>query len=487
MKKFITVIISLIMVLMCLTACQNSNNGNTSNTTDLKSGSWTGTIGDKEVTLTGAYLIDGEEVTLTEGEYESTTGDENVFLVVNGGKLTIKNSKITKTGESDNDSKSPSESTTQKNDQNNESAGSNENSNEQPPEPPKDENGNPMKPENNNEQDDSNGQPPELPSNSNGDTNKPDGEPPEKSSDNNPSSNNMQAPPQGGENSNEDAYNFYGKNSAIVCVGEGSSIIIEDCEITTDAEGSNAVFSTAGATIDVNNITINTSKNSSRGLYSTYGGSVTAKNVNIATKGSHCANLATDRGGGSVAVSGENNTFKTEGEGSPIVYSTGDISVENGTGTSAISETVVIEGLNKINLENCDFTSDSEKYAIMLYQSTSGDATDEDSSNGSEGCSSLIMKNSKITYNGKGEIFHITNTITDVNMDNVEFNDCDTFISAGADRWGQENKNGGTLTMSVNNMKISGKVIADDISKITLNIGKKAINNTETEGSVEVN
>ncbi len=48
-------------------------------------------FGDKTVTIDAAYLIDGVDVTITSGTYASESGssDEVVFLVVNGGSLTV--------------------------------------------------------------------------------------------------------------------------------------------------------------------------------------------------------------------------------------------------------------------------------------------------------------------------------------------------------------------------------------------------------------
>jgi len=53
--------------------------------------------------LSGAYLVDGIAATIDGGTWASTTADQNVFLVVNGGSLTLKNATITKSGDSTNE------------------------------------------------------------------------------------------------------------------------------------------------------------------------------------------------------------------------------------------------------------------------------------------------------------------------------------------------------------------------------------------------
>ncbi len=159
-----------------------------SNSTPLSSGTYTVKIGNKTVTLSGAYVVDGTSAVITGGSYSSSESDQNVFLVINGGSLTLKNAEITKTGNaSQNDSKRSSDVS--------------------------------------------------------------------------------------------DEYNFYGINSVILVVGDGSTANIEDCTITSDCSGANAIFSLKGANIDVNNVSISTTGNSSRGVYATYGGTIMADHL----------------------------------------------------------------------------------------------------------------------------------------------------------------------------------------------------------------
>ena len=361
--------------------------------TELSSGTWTGTIGDKTVTLNGAYIVDGIDAVIEGGTWTSESADETVFLVVNGGSLTIKDALVTKTGGGESGS----------------------------------------------------------------------------------------ADQAGG---GSDAYNFYGLNSAIVCVGEDSTVSIENCQVDTDAEGANAVFSTAEASIEIDGITINTEQNSSRGLYSTYGGSITATDVHIVTQGAHCAPLATDRGGGTVTVTGSGNTLEAHGDGSPCIYSTGDISVEGATGSSEQSQTLVIEGKNKVTLKNCDLTSHSENDGVMLYQSMSGDAADKDASSQ---VSTLTMEDTTLHYDGEGMLFYITNTSTEVDVTNCTFDITgDTLISAATGRWGNEGSNGGTLAMTCHGQTLSGNVTADSISSVTLDLSDDSALDGDTEGSVTI-
>ena len=154
---------------------------------------------------------------------------------------------------------------------------------------------------------------------------------------------------------------------------------------------------------NINNVKITTHSDKSRGLDATYNGVINAENVIINTDGQSCAALATDRGEGQVHVkNSEINTgvSKTSGRGSPLIYSTGNITAENTHGTSYVSQIACIEGKNSIKLENCDLTGfaegnrqDGNTYVdlggIFIYQSMSGDAD--------VGTSTFTAKNSKLS------------------------------------------------------------------------------------------
>ena len=280
-----------------------------------------------------------------------------------------------------------------------------------------------------------------------------------------------------------DDYNFYGLNSAIVCVGEDSTVNIEHCTVDTDAEGANAVFATDSGSIAVSNLEINTLQNSSRGLYATYGGTITADTVSIITQGAHCAPLATDRGGGTVTVTGTDNYLEAHGDGSPCIYSTGSISVEGATGSSEQSQALVIEGKNQVSLKNCSFTSTGND-GIMLYQSMSGDAADKDAA---ASVSSLTMEDTTIDYQGDGPLLYVTNTTTEVSISGCTFKNAGSqFVSAATGRWGSDGSNGGSLTLTIDGQSVDGEIAADSISSVLVKLANGGTFDGTTSGDVTV-
>ena len=68
-----------------------------------------------------------------------------------------------------------------------------------------------------------------------------------------------------------------------------------------------------------------------------------------------CAIVATDRGGGSISLA--DATLSTAGSGSPLLYFTGDIQVNNVSGTSSGSQIAGMEGLNTILIKDSTLES----------------------------------------------------------------------------------------------------------------------------------
>ncbi|MBQ2654135.1 MAG: hypothetical protein IJF83_14250 [Methanobrevibacter sp.] len=250
----------------------------------------------------------------------------------------------------------------------------------------------------------------------------------------------------------------------------------------------------SGTTVaNIKNVKITTHSDKSRGLDATYNGIINAENVVINTDGQSCAALATDRGDGQVHVTNsEINTgvSKTSGRGSPLIYSTGNITAENTKGTAYVSQIACIEGKNSIELVNCDLTGyaegnrqDGSTYVdlggVFIYQSMSGDAD--------VGTSLFTAKNSKLTIPSDSPVyseapmFHVTNTACIINLENTELSfGSGVFIEVSSqNQWGTTGSNGGAAELNTNNEKIEGNVIVDEISSLVWNM-----TNTEFNGAI---
>lgn len=183
----------------------------------------------------------------------------------------------------------------------------------------------------------------------------------------------------------------------------------------------------------------------------------------------HCAAIATDRGGGTVNVTG--GTIATAGTDSPGIYSTGKITVTGAAIKATGAEAAAIEGKNSITLTNTTI-SGAKKNGVMLYQSYSGDAE--------VGTSVFKMTGGSLT-SAAGALFYVTNTQAVVELNGAKINNSTgVLIKAASDKWGTSGSNGGTLTFTASNETLTGSIIADKISSVTATLQK----GTTYEGAV---
>ena len=298
-----------------------------------------------------------------------------------------------------------------------------------------------------------------------------------------------------GDSDGGDSSNFYGNNSAILAKN-GVNLTIKNATITTEADGANGVFSYGGSattsnsssdgtTITISDSTITTTGDNAGGIMTTGGGTTNASNLTINTSGTSSAAIRSDRGGGTVKVNG--GTYTTTGNGSPSIYSTADITVNDATLVAKASEGIVIEGANTVTINNCDLTDSNTKLNgqsttyknIFLYQSMSGDA--------SNGNATFTAKNSKIITNN-GDTFYITNTTATINLINntiVNNDSTGNFLRAQKDSWGNTGFNGGNVTLIMTQQNAGGNIVIDSISTLDMTMNENSYYEGTINGSNE--
>ena len=275
-----------------------------------------------------------------------------------------------------------------------------------------------------------------------------------------------------GDTSSSDASSFYGLNGAILA-NNGSTVTVSGGSIITTGSGANGVIPTgSGTSVTLSDLSIKASGDGGHGVMATLGGQLILKNVDIDTTGSHGAPLATDRGSGTVTVTG--GTIRSSGPDSPGIYSTGNISVTDAIIRSTGTEAAVIEGFNNIILKNTTLSGGVEKTgAVMIYQSFSGDAE--------TGTGVFTMTGGSLTGT-EGPMFFITNTDAIITLKDVALSgSSDILVNAsGTTRWGTSGKNGGIVNLTADGEKMKGSLITDNISTISA----KLLNNSELTGSI---
>ena len=291
-----------------------------------------------------------------------------------------------------------------------------------------------------------------------------------------------------GNTSSTENGDFYGMNAGLLAT-DSADVTIKNATVNTSAQNGNGIFAYgSGTKVSVSDSTIKTTADNSGGIMTTGGASLAASNLTVETDGNSAAAIRSDRGGGTVSVTG--GSFTSNGTNSPAVYSTADISVEDATLTANGSEALVIEGNNSLKLTDCTVSgnmsdtdgasSDENVHNVMIYQSMSGDADD--------GMSTFTMDGGTLTGNN-GDMFYVTNTGTTISLSKVTVDQQDeegAFLrvsgNSASKGWGTAGQNGGQVTMDLDDMALTGDIVVDSISTLDLTLS----NNTTYEGSINI-
>ena len=267
---------------------------------------------------------------------------------------------------------------------------------------------------------------------------------------------------QGGDNSS-----FYGVGAAVLAT-DGTAYV-KGSTVTTDSKGGAGLFAYGDGTVYAADTDITTQQDTSGGIHAAGGGKLYAWDLNVETNGESSAAIRSDRGGGTMVVDG--GTYTSNGVGSPAVYCTADIAVNNAELTANGSEAVCIEGLNSLRLYNSNLTgnmSDDEQndttWTVILYQSMSGDSE--------VGNSTFQMDGGTITSKNGG-LFYTTNTECTITLKDVDitYNDDNEFFlqctgNNNQRGWGQSGANGSDCNFTADSQNMKGNVLWDSISDL---------------------
>jgi hypothetical protein len=254
-----------------------------------------------------------------------------------------------------------------------------------------------------------------------------------------------------GDTSSMDNSSFIGQNAAVLSE-TGSTIDLLNCTINTTGTGANGLFAYgAGSVATLTGGKIVTTQGGAHGVDATGGGSVTISDVDIETSGNQAAAaISTDRGGGTVNVTG--GVITTAGGMSPTVYSTGNITVTGASLTATGCEGTTMDGNNSITLNNCTLVA--AKQGCKFMNTVPSGMT--------PGSGSIVVNGGSITAQG-GDLFYVlgTNTLT-VNI-TVE-NGATLAASTG---YLADSTLGAVVSFTAIGEALVGNLIADSTSTLT--------------------
>ena len=264
-----------------------------------------------------------------------------------------------------------------------------------------------------------------------------------------------------------DSSSFYGVGASVLATD--GTVNLSGGTITSDADGAAGAFAYDKGTVNISDTTITTTGNTAGGIHVAGGGTVNAENLTVHTSGESSAAIRSDRGGGTMRVKG--GSYTSSGIGSPAVYCTADIEVNDAKLTAENSEAVCIEGLNSLSLTGCDLSGHIQEneqndcdWTVILYQSMSGDSE--------VGNAVFNMTGGSLTSENGG-LFYTTNTESTFYLNNVNItpsSNNEFFLkctgNANKRGWGQSGANGSDCNFTADSQDMKGNVIWDSISDL---------------------
>lgn len=364
---------SLVVLNGCSTFDSSSTSKETSNTKNtpidqLKASTITIAYDTKQVTYSGAYVVDGKDVTINGGTYKSSIANQNVFLVVNGGTLNIKNATIKKSG--------TVEATS--------------------------------------------------------------------------------------ENSSSDDYVDYGINASVIVLGDGSSANIEGCKFESSSNYGSPIFATNNASIKVEKSEMISNGEYTPGVQVKNDATISITNTDITTKKANSPAITSNSG----SVKIEGGVFQTMKKNSPCIVTSSQLSLKNTRAMADKSQALILNSNSDVIIKKSNLNGKKEN-AISIYQKEDNDSK----------CKLTLYKSS-VQNESNGPLFSIYNTNASINIEDCTLkNSTATLIETSA------NQNKVNVNFSASTQNLSGDIITDAKSSVTLNLNN-SISNGNHNGNV---
>lgn len=287
-----------------------------------------------------------------------------------------------------------------------------------------------------------------------------------------------------GDSSSSDESSTSVLNAAVGIRSEGT-IYMEGGTITTDGVSANALHTEDdGASAYLYTVTIDASGEGAHGIY-TAGGYIYASDLTVTTNDGKGSAIATDTGGGTILV--ETAEVKTYGSKSALLYSTGNITVSDMTGTSASAPAGCIDGSNSITITDSTISAAPDEHGVFQIVSTAS------SSSTSETAYIYIDSSSVSETAGTYGLLFVGNVIANIYLTDVTTSiDSGILLNSSADSdWGTSGSNGGNAYVYLSDLTIDGDVYVDDISIAVITLEDDttwtgAANTDDTSGTVEI-
>lgn len=262
-----------------------------------------------------------------------------------------------------------------------------------------------------------------------------------------------------GISANAEKSRLMGLNAAFL--SENSSSKLVNASVMSSADDSDAVFANEGSRLEIYDSALIATGAESSSAAAAGGSEITIRNTRLSAAGKNSPSLKVFSSG---TISCDGIYIVTSGDNSAGVYAAGKTVLNNSTLSTNNSYMTQIDGGGEVS----SFGSSYSGRGIMIYQSGDEGMT--------EGMGKFSAYNSKISSSAEA-LFYVTNTDAEINLTASELSvpSNGLLVKAVADEWGNEGANGGHVSVNAQNQTLSGDIVTDGISSVTLNLMGRSV------------
>jgi hypothetical protein len=265
-----------------------------------------------------------------------------------------------------------------------------------------------------------------------------------------------------GNSSSSDDVDRYGLNAGVLA-DEGGTVSVSNSRVSSSGIGAYGIFSTGpGTSVNLANGLVATTGEHGWALVASQGGALVLAYGEVVTSSSNAVALAAGQHG---TITLTDATVRTYGTGSAGIYAAGQVTVEGSTLSANGAEAAIIEGAGAIALTDSRLTSsEGGRWGVLIFGGTSGN------NRGDLGL--FRMTGGSLSYTAAdGPLFFVTDGAGVIDLKGVELSAASgTLVRAAAGDWGSPGSNGGTVFLEANGQALSGDLVADNLSSITIKL-----------------
>jgi hypothetical protein len=262
-----------------------------------------------------------------------------------------------------------------------------------------------------------------------------------------------------GSSTSLDNSSLFGQNAANLA-NDKSTLKVLYSTVKTSGKGAAGIFARGQWTnATVLDTTIDTTGDDSPAVMAAIGATMDVTNATITTSGQNSGAFATDHGDTSISI--DNSTASTSGTDSPAIDAAakGNVIAGKSKFSTSASPAVSVKEASTVTLTDSDLTTSADDQALIAFIKGMDD--------GQSG-NKFSMSGGSMTNSGsQGALISNTNTTAVVELSKVT-----TTVKSGVlieAKAGEDNE-GGVLNVSLSGMDLSGNVIVDSTSKVSVEL-----------------